>query len=178
MTGSEGANPDREEHIGKYINRLSKDIRYAINGYLLEKGYTMTGEQCRILGYIRYCNDHGDCVYQKDIENSFGIKRSSVASILANMEKGGYIVREVDGADARVKKVILTEQGQKLQREMGLTIQMIEGIITQNMSDKDISELIRLTSLAISNIESSGFLGDCCGKGREKSKEKETSDKC
>ena len=94
------------------------------------------------------------------------------------MEKGGYIVREVDGADARVKKVILTEQGQNLQREMGLTIQMIEGIITQNMSDKDISELIRLTSLAISNIESSGLLGDCCGKGREKSKEKETSDKC
>ena len=178
MTGSEGANPDREEHIGKYINRLSKDIRYSINGYLIEKGYTMTGEQCRILGYIRYCNDHGSCVYQKDIENSFGIKRSSVASILANMEKGGYIVREVDGADARVKKVILTEQGQNLQREMGRTIRMIEDIITKDMSDKDISELIRLTSLAISNLESSGLLGDCCGKEREKSKEKETSDKC
>ena len=178
VTGSEGANPDREEHIGKYINRLSKDIRYSINSCIIEKGYAMTGEQCRILGYIRYCNDHGSCVYQKDIENSFGIKRSSVASILANMEKGGYIVREVDGADARVKKVILTDRGETLQREMGLTIQMIEGIITRNMSEKEISELIRLTSLAISNIESSGLLGDCGGKCREKSKEKETSDKC
>lgn len=178
MTGSEGANSEWEEHIGKHINRLSKDIRYSINGYLREKGYTMTGEQCRIMGYIKYCNDHGSCVYQKDIENSFEIKRSSVASILANMEKGGYIVREVDGADARVKKVILTEKGQNLQREMGLTIQMIESIIIRNMSEKDINELIRLTSLAISNLESSGLLGECCGKSKDKFKEKETSEKC
>ncbi len=175
---SEGAPTERVEHIGAYVNRLSKDIRYSINGYLLEKGYSMTGEQCRILGFIRYCNDSGSCVFQKDIENSFGIKRSSVASILANMEKGGYIIREVDKSDARIKKVILTDEGQKLQTEMGLTIDMIEDIITRNMSDKEKSELIRLTQLAISNIESSGLLGEQCGKGREKFKEKETSEKC
>lgn len=178
VNGSGEEFDEKEEHIGKYINRLSKDIRYSINGYLLEKGYPMTGEQCRILGFIRFCNDNGSCVYQKDIENSFGIKRSSVASILSNMEKGGYIIREVDKNDARIKKVILTENGQKLQREIGLTIDMIENIITRNMSDKEKKELIRLTQLAISNIEASGLLGDCCGKGREKSKEKETSEQC
>lgn len=178
MNGSDGAFSEREEHIGKYVNRLSKDIRYSINGYLLEKGYTMTGEQCRILGYIKFCNDSGSCVYQKDIENDFGIKRSSVASILANMEKGGYIIREVDKSDARIKKVLLTDEGQKLQTEIGLTIGMIEEIITRNMSDKEKSELIRLTQLAISNIESSGLLGEQCGKCREKFKEKETSEKC
>ena len=138
----------------------------------------MTGEQCRILGFIKFCNDNGSCVYQKDIENSFGIKRSSVASILSNMEKGGYIIREVDKSDARIKKVLLTENGQKLQREIGLTINMIEEIIARNMSDKDKSELIRLTRLAISNIESSGLLGDGCGKGKENFKEKETSEQC
>ena len=178
MTGSDGAFSEKEEHIGKYVNRLSKDIRYSINGYLTEKGYTMTGEQCRILGYIKFCNDSGSCVFQKDIENDFGIKRSSVASILANMEKGGYIIREGDKSDARIKKVLLTDEGQKLQTEMGLTIGMIEEIITRNMSDKEKSELLRLTKLAVSNIESSGLLGDSCGKGREKIKEKETSEKC
>lgn len=178
MNGSDGALTEREEHIGRYVNRLSKDIRYSINGYLLEKGYPMTGEQCRILGYIKFCNDSGSCVYQKDIENSFGIKRSSVASILANMEKGGYIIREVDKSDARIKKVLLTDEGQKLQTEIGLTIGMVEEILTSNMSDKEKSELIRLTQLAISNIESSGLLGEQCGKGREKFKEKETSEKC
>ncbi|MGN0637658.1 MAG: MarR family winged helix-turn-helix transcriptional regulator [Huintestinicola sp.] len=178
MNGSDEAYPEKEEHIGRYVNRLSKDIRYSINGYLLEKGYSMTGEQCRILGFIRYCNDSGSCVYQKDIENSFGIKRSSVASILANMEKGGYIIREVDKSDARIKKVFLTDEGQKLQTEIGRTIGMIEEMITRNMSDKEKRELIRLTQLAISNIESSGLLGEQCGKGREKFKEKETSGKC
>lgn len=174
MNGSEVELNEKDEHIGRYVNRLSKDIRYSINGYLLEKGYSMTGEQCRILGYIKYCNDNGKCVYQKDIENSFGIKRSSVASILANMEKGGYIIREGDKSDARIKKVLLTDKGQKLQTEIGLTIGMIEEMITRNMSDKDKSELIRLTKLAISNIESSGLLGE----QREKFKEKETSEKC
>ena len=178
LNGSAEEFEEKEEHIGKYINRLSKDIRYTINGYLTEKGYSLTGEQCRILGFIRFCNDSGSCVYQKDIENSFGIKRSSVASILANMEKGGYIIREVDSSDARIKKVILTESGQKLQREMGLTIGMIESIITRNMSDKEKNELIRLTRLAISNIESSGLPGEHCGKGRDKFKEKETSEQC
>lgn len=178
MNGSDRAFNESEEHIGKYVNRLSKDIRYSINGYLLEKGYTMTGEQCRILGFIKYCNENGNCVYQKDIENSFGIKRSSVASILANMEKGGYIIREGDKSDARIKKVLLTDEGQKLQMEMGLTIGMVEDIITRNMSDNEKSELLRLTKLAVSNIESSELLGEHIGKSREKFKEKETSEKC
>lgn len=149
-----------EKHIGKYINRLSKDIRYSINGYISEKGYNITGEQCRILGYIRYWNEKGSCVYQRDIENDFGIKRSSVASILANMEKGGYIVREVDSTDARLKKVMLTENGQNFHKEMGLTIAMVEDILSRGMNESERNELIRLSSLAIDNLEASGLLGN------------------
>lgn len=50
-------------------------------------------------------------VYQKDVENTFAISRSTVTNILKLMEKKGYIIRESVESDARLKKLMLTDKG-------------------------------------------------------------------
>ena len=62
-----------------------------------------------IMGYLSQNTDRD--IFQKDIESTFAISRSTVTSILKCMEKKGYIRRESVDSDARLKKLSLTEKG-------------------------------------------------------------------
>ena len=68
----------------------------------------LTGKNCWIIGYIAENKDKE--IFQKDIENQFVIRRSTVSGILKLMEKKGYIIREGVSYDARLKKLTLTEK--------------------------------------------------------------------
>lgn len=147
-----------ENHIGRYVHHLSKTIRYAMNAFINKQVEDITMEQGRILSYISRRNAKGESVFQKDIEGYFGVKRSSVASILANMEKNGYIVRSVGERDARVKLVSLTQKGLSREKQMYENICVLEMIIVQGMTEDEQEEFIRLIKLAINNVESSEIL--------------------
>ena len=68
----------------------------------------LTGKNGWIIGYIAENKDKE--IFQKDIENQFVIRRSTVSGILKLMEKKGYIIREGVSYDARLKKLTLTEK--------------------------------------------------------------------
>ena len=50
-------------------------------------------------------------VFQRDIEREFSITRSTVTNILQLMERKGYIQRQSVPQDARLKQLVLTEEG-------------------------------------------------------------------
>lgn len=154
------------DHLGRYINHLSKLIRYTGNAYLAKKGFSVTGTQVRVLGFIRFGSEGGKCVYQRDIESEFKIKRSSVASILANLEKDGYIERIVDDCDARTKKVMLTEKGRQINKAMTENIQRMEDAVSADMTPQERQMFISLIKRAINNVETSGLL--CAQEDPEK----------
>lgn len=105
-----------KEHGGapiKCILDVSKNIRYFFDLATSENG--LTSIQTRILGHLRHAEEEGRCVFQREIEEIFRIKRSSVTSVLQTLEKKGLIVRESIPEDARVKKLALTEEARKMQ---------------------------------------------------------------
>ena len=105
-----------KEHGGapvKCILDVSKNVRYFLDHAMSENG--LTSIQSRILGHLRQAQDEGRVVFQREIENVFRIKRSSVTSVLQTLEKKGLIVRESIPEDARVKKLVLTAEARKLQ---------------------------------------------------------------
>ncbi len=142
------------EHYGRYINYLSKLIKYAINTMTQYDGESITGEQCRILGYICHCYKDGQRVYQRDIEAVFGIKRSSVTSIVGNLEKGGYITRQNGEKDSRVKQILLTEKGQNQLRRSDKFIECVEAQIVKGFDEEEKETFFRLIKAAVNNMES------------------------
>lgn len=105
-----------KEHGGapvKCILDVSKNIRYFFDLAMAESG--LTSIQTRILGHLRHAEEEGRCVFQREIEDIFRIKRSSVTSVLQTLEKKGLIIRESIPEDARVKKLVLTEEAKKMQ---------------------------------------------------------------
>lgn len=144
---------EEREHFGRYINHLSRLIRTACNTELSRCGADVTGEQCRLIGYIARREKLGEEVFQRDIEKDFGIRRSSAASILSHLERGGYIERFGDPYDGRLKRVSLTEKGRGFDKTLSRNIGTIEELISKGLTEGDKAEFMRLIKLAIQNLE-------------------------
>ena len=105
-----------KEHGGapvKCILDVSKNIRYYFDQSMSVNG--LTSIQTRILGHLWHAEEEGRSVFQREIEDVFRIKRSSVTSVLQTLERKGLIIRESIPEDARVKKLVLTDAARKMQ---------------------------------------------------------------
>ena len=105
-----------KEHGGapvKCILDVSKNIRYFFDLAMAENG--LTSIQSRILGHLRHAEEERRDVFQKEIEEVFRIKRSSVTSVLQTLEKKKLLVRECVPEDARLKKLVLTDEARRMQ---------------------------------------------------------------
>lgn len=132
---------DKEVHIGKKIGMLSKKIHRRIDREVSQDG--LTEIQAKILAFVRFNSDKKD-IFQKDIEEEFGIRRSSVTSVLQLMEKNGYIKRVSVFEDARLKKIILTEKGLEIQKSVCDFILKFEKSLRDELTEDEFNILISI----------------------------------
>lgn len=130
-----------EIHIGKRIGILTKRIHRRIDNEAAK--YGVTGVQARILGFVHRNYDKKD-IFQRDIEEELDIRRSSVTSVLQLMEKNGYIKRVSVSEDARLKKIMLTEKGLEIQRNVYNFILEFEKSLQDELSEDEMNILISL----------------------------------
>lgn len=92
-----------ERDYGAWINLLSHKLKKQMNAALSD--LNITGVQSRILGYIIKHLQDGP-VFQKDVEDAFGLSRSTATGILQLLERDGVIRRESVAYDARLKSLV------------------------------------------------------------------------
>lgn len=115
---------EHKEALGFEFKRISNMIMGFIGSEMTKAGFDeITVTHGWILGWL--CRHSDECIYQKDIENRFGMPRSTVANIMKLMEQKGYITRQSDEKDTRLKRVVPTEKGFKTHEE---TINFINGL--------------------------------------------------
>ena len=95
-----------------------------------------------ILSYLYHHTD--EPVFQRDIEREFSITRSTVTNILQLMEKKGYIERQSVPQDARLKQLILTEQGIQLHEKTILSFHQTEECVNTLLTAEEQTELLRI----------------------------------
>lgn len=95
-----------------------------------------------IMCYIDNNSDRD--IYQKDLENEFGISRSTVTNILNLMEKKSYIERVSVKSDARLKKLILTETGKRINTILRNTVYENESRINGILSNEEQKNFLAL----------------------------------
>lgn len=89
---------------------------------------------------IRYLYEHQKKdVYQRDLEQHFSIRRSTVTGIIQLMEKKGYICRESVKQDARLKRVRLTPKGISTHEEIEEMIARMESHILRGIKEEDMN---------------------------------------
>lgn len=140
---------DKERSIGKEILIFSNQIRRRIDK---EAGkYGLTSIQARILGFV-FRQSAVKNVFQKDIEEEFNIRRSSVTSVIQLMEKNGYINRESVCEDARLKKIILTQKGLETEEKVHQVIIEIEESLQKTLNDEEKNIFIQLIDRLSKNM--------------------------
>ena len=86
----------------------------------------LTGVRGMLLGEIICANNENRDVYQRDVEQWFHIRRSSVTAILQGMEQDGFITRSAVAKDARLKRLIATEKGRACHKQIEESIARFE----------------------------------------------------
>ena len=138
--------------LGFEIKAANNMIRRKIDTIFAQmEGNEINGMQGPLLGYLYHKSRNGD-VYQKDVEKEFRIRRSTATVMLQNLEQKGYIVRVSVPTDARLKQILLTNQGEALYYEFRDHIQTMEKLLVQGMTEEEIDQLIFLLGKLRKNL--------------------------
>ncbi|MBR4551665.1 MAG: MarR family transcriptional regulator [Oscillospiraceae bacterium] len=100
----------------------------------------LTDTQAIVLHYIMFESRKRD-VYAKDVESYFGIKASSVNSLVNYLERAGYIYRETAAEDMRLKKLLATPKARAVEDWLMETIHYGVVDIFAGFTDEEMQEL-------------------------------------
>lgn len=123
-----------ERKLGRDIHIVSNKIRRKMDAATQQ--FDITHTQFHILLFI---SKRENAVYQKDIENAFNLRRSTVSKILALLEKKELIKKEAVKEDARLKKISITENGTKQLALVKGTLKDIDNYFIGSINTEDMS---------------------------------------
>ena len=132
---------------GRYISKLGGYIRHRLDEISAESG--ITPAQGRTLQYIAGQNRP---VYQRDIEEEYGLRAASASQMLQGMEDAGLIRREVDEHDRRKKRIVIPEEKRGVCETMIAQIAEMETQMIEGIEPEKLAVFIEVTERMIANF--------------------------
>lgn len=140
-----------KKHIGFEMRRISNLIKRNIDNAMSGKNFEkLTGMQGRVIGYL--CHNINKEIFQKDIENELSIRRSTATTMLQTMEKHGLIKRVSVESDARLKRIIPTEQALKRHKIFEAEIERVEKQVLEGISKNEAETLLTILEKIETNL--------------------------
>ncbi len=145
---------NQEHAVGLEILRISTLMRrYADNSAELRQSYNITGSNGWILAFLY--EHEGEDVYQRDLEETFSVTRSTVSKVVKLMESKGLIRRESVFHDARLKKLILTDKGREVHQLAAKGNEQLEIRLEKGFSPMEKEQLLSFLRRVTENLENS-----------------------
>ena len=98
---------------------------------------SLTQSQLRIMMFIGRRLQEGKKTFQKDIEREFHLKGSSVTSILNNLEKNKWIMRESVDYDARLKSIVFAERSASIIEHLKVLSDKFDSYMKASLTDAE-----------------------------------------
>lgn len=97
----------------------------------------VSGANKRIIMYL-YANRDKD-IFQRDLEENFSVRRSTVSASLQLMEKKGFILRQSVDNDARLKKIVLTPKALEAQKVFASNMIALQKRLTDGLKTEELN---------------------------------------
>lgn len=138
--------------LGFEIKTVANLIKREIDHYQ-EKVYgeNITGTNRYILLHLAHNTDRD--IFQRDLEEVFSVRRSTMSAILLRMEEKGLLKRTSVDYDARLKKITLTEKGERLHKQMERSVDAMEEKLIVGLSHEEQTLLFALLEKVRCNLE-------------------------
>lgn len=144
-----------DKEIGMELRMISNKLKYNAARLIGYDANSFTTVQLWTIAFLYNNRDHD--VYQKDLEAAFGINRSTASQTIRAMEKRGLIERQSVPSDARLKKIILTQEALSLHKSKLDDIKHFEDQLLAGLSNSDIDNLYKYIDLINNNLDSLAY---------------------
>ena len=135
--------------IYRQINILANRQRRHFDRLTAEAPFS--GAQGRVLHYLL---DHPDEeIFQKDIEEEFGLRPSTATALLQGMEQKGLIHREISRQDGRYKKLLPTPQAETYRGALFADLDELAARLRRSISSEDLAVWQKVTEQMIENLK-------------------------
>lgn len=131
------------------IGKLANKIRRRIDAFS-SKG-TFSGAQGRVLHFILAQRED---VFQKDVEEEYGLRPPTATELLKKMEKSGLIYREATAYDARLKRIIASEKAMQYKDQVLGDLTALEQELTRGVTPEELEVFFRVTEKMLKNLSS------------------------
>ena len=132
------------ELLGFRIRSVWQQVKRLMNRHLTENNsYGLTGMQFAIVSYLAKESAERD-VFQKDLEQKFDIRKSTVTGILNTMERDGLLLRETVPYDARLRKMILTDKALQAKQNTEQVIDSVESQLSKGLTEEESTAGLRM----------------------------------
>ena len=146
-------NMEKPFEIGSQIKGISNLIKREVGICCCEKySDEITGNNMFIIRHL--AKNKGRDIFQRDLEEVFSVRRSTMSSIILRMEQKGFLTREAVEYDARLKKLVLTEKGEQIHEMMESIVMNTEKKLSRGFSEEEMETLFYLLEKLRRNLES------------------------
>ncbi len=139
----------------RFIGIELRSLNNAVRRYLDSNSPPVSSDKitCSNAWIIGYINRSEGDVLQRDLEQEFGITRSTASKVLILLEKKGLIKREGVSHDGRLKKLTLTEKGREIADHMRINGDRMESRLTQGFTEQELDTLQSYLSRMQHNLD-------------------------
>lgn len=138
---------DLSKPAARYVSKLSNKIRRKIDA--LASGGDFSGAQGRVLHFIL---SQPEELFQKDIEEEFGLRPPTATEILKKMEQNGLIRRESAAHDGRLKRIIVSQKAMQYKEQVMDGLNQLEEELTAGISKKDMDTFYQVMEKMLENM--------------------------
>lgn len=98
-------------NTGRLLRKAANQLIYNFDQFAAT--YNLTSMQMSVIDYLS--RQDKQVVIQRDLEQEFNVKRSTMTLLLQRMDKKGLVIRKQAISDARQKEVSLTRKARNLE---------------------------------------------------------------
>ena len=133
---------DSRNHIGFLCDSISRDVKNAVFRGSKEHGTdSFPAKHGWLIGYFVRQTEP---IFQKDLEKRFHFPKSTLADMLAILEKDGLIAKVPVDNDGRKKEIIVTEKGKAFNQATEGQIMEVEDYIIDGISQEELEITTRV----------------------------------
>jgi DNA-binding MarR family transcriptional regulator len=97
----------------------------------------LTHVQFVLLATAWWMNSHGGKPNQLSLARQAGTDLKMTSQVLLKLEGKGFIEREVDAADTRAKRLLVTDRGARLAKRAVATVERVDAAFFGSVPDRD-----------------------------------------
>ncbi len=129
------------------VSKLSNKLRRRIDA--LSSKRELSGAQGKVLHFLLAQTED---VFQKDIEEEYGLRPPSASELLKKMENNGLIRRESLPQDARMKRIIVCEKAMCYRESVLEDLTALEEDLLRGIPEQDQEVFFRVIDQMLENV--------------------------